>query len=199
MSVLPEYTKAELQAMTLVKIKELFSENHLKREGLKHKDELIALYLDKVKQSKSAKPNKKLHEQLRPEEIKDIVVTKKLPRDLVPQLSKYYYNTVDLFSIIHEKSEGDSDTMITYWICEKYLIESYDNGIANDFRSAWITGDLVVDLGPLKKGEYVQFQIAGNHVDIKQFDEEEADWRDRGSFNVVLTGVKLDNIDIITR
>ena len=67
---------------------------------------------------------------------------------------------------------------------------------ADDFRSAWTTGDLIVDLGPLKKGEYVQLAIAGNHVDINQFDDEEADWRDLGSFDVVLTGVKLDNIDI---
>ena len=86
--------------------------------------------------------------------------------------------------------------MITYWICEKYLIESYDNAIANDFRSAWTTGDLIVDLGPLKKGEYVQLAIAGTHVDINQFDDEEADWHVLGSFDVILTGVKLDNIDI---
>ena len=88
MSVLPEYTKEELQEMTLVEIKDLFRENHLKREGLKRKDELIALYLDKVRQSKSAKPNKKLHEQLRPEEIKDIVVDSEIAKGFSPATIK---------------------------------------------------------------------------------------------------------------
>ena len=73
----------------------------------------------------------------------------------------------------------------TFWTISLFLEVSnseYDTQTGSGFS----TGNLLEDIGPVKKGKYVQLSNDGDEVTLSLFDEDEGDWDDIYTFHVII-------------